>query len=320
MEKKNPFPVTLEEFKTFFLRESGVEWQPFDNWEKTVWDTGDLCFKDGVFYRSLVDLNRIEPPATPVPVPGFPTIPAWEALNVIWKEDTEYLKGMIVYYAPDDAWYEALEDVPVELPEDRTWESYWKRLDPKIAFPDARPWKQPIAYKKGDKVIRIVKFKPGVWVSNASGNYTDPAKGEMIPNQDPEVPWWEESEDDNLDMEDWVLDWDILRAMGEAMFKFNPGLFTLERGKMIFLYLTMFFLVYDRQMANSGLNGNNAAGPVIHRTVGKMSVTYMESKLFKNYPSYEFLSSNEYGKKAFNLMMPYLRGNVQVIRGMASGE
>ena len=89
---------------------------------------------------------------------------------------------------------------------------------------------------------------------------------------------------------------------------------------MIFLYLTMFFLVYDRQNASAGLNGNSAAGPVIHRSVGKMSVTYMESKLYAKYPSYEFLASNDYGRKAFNLMAPYLRAGVRILYGAASGE
>ena len=82
----------------------------------------------------------------------------------------------------------------------------------------------------------------------------------------------------------------------------------------------MFFLVYDRQMASNGLNGSSAAGPVIHRTVGKMTVTYMQSTLYKSNPSYEFLSSNEYGKKAFALMSPYLRGGVQLMYGASTGE
>lgn len=198
---KQEFPVTLDEFKTFFLREAGIEYQPFPNWE---------------------------------------------------AEKT---------------------------------------------------------YNTGDKVIHIVNFKVGVWESQVDGNVTEPGSDD-----------WLEAEDDNEELSDYILDVDITRAMGEAAFKFNNRLFTPEKGKMVFLYLTMFFLVYDRQMAASGANGNSAAGPVTHRTVGKMSVTYMQSTLYKSNPSYEFLSSNEYGKKAFALMAPYLRGGVQIMRGGSTGE
>lgn len=172
-------------------------------------------------------------------------------------------------------------------------------------------WEEGAVYNEGDKVIRVVNFKVGVWESQIDDNLSDPA------NKDGN---WVESDDDTEDMADWILDIDIQRAMGEAAFKFNNRLFTPEKGKMIFLYLTMFFLVYDRQMAASGANGNSAAGPVVHRTVGKMSVTYMPSTLYKSNPSYEFLSSNEYGKKAFALMSPYLRGGVQLMRGGSTGE
>lgn len=166
-------------------------------------------------------------------------------------------------------------------------------------------------YAAGDKVVAVVKFQPGIWTALQDTVGVAPGSDEEI---------WEEDEDDIGDLDDVILDADILRAMGEALFKFNKGLFSESKGKIIFLYLSMFFLVYDRQMASAGMNGNSASGPVIHRTVGKMSVTYMESKLYAKYPSYEFLSSNDYGRKAFNLMAPYLRGGLQILRGGATGE
>lgn len=166
-------------------------------------------------------------------------------------------------------------------------------------------------YAAGDKVVAVVKFQPGIWTA------LQDTVG-VAPGSDEEV--WEEDEDDIGELDDVILDADILRAMGEALFKFNKRLFSESKGKIIFLYLSMFFLVYDRQMASAGMNGNSASGPVIHRTVGKMSVTYMESKLYAKYPSYEFLSSNDYGRKAFNLMAPYLRGGLQILRGGSTGE
>lgn len=166
-------------------------------------------------------------------------------------------------------------------------------------------------YETGEKVIAIVKYQPGVWMALQDTVGIEPGSDETV---------WEEQEDETAELDDVIMDSDILRAMGEAMFKFNKCLFSESKGKIIFLYLSMFFLVYDRQMAAAGMNGNSASGPVIHRTVGKMSVTYMESKLFAKYPSYEFLATNDYGRKAFNLMAPYLRGGLQILRGGSTGE
>lgn len=246
------FPVDLQTFKLYFLREAGLEYQPCPTFVVTIYESGEMVNHNGKSWVSDADDNTTEPGAE----------------EALWTE-----LG----------------------PEDKA-----------LSF-----WVAPKAYQKDDKVLAIVNYKPGVWVSLVDNNYTTPSE-----NSDS----WEIDIDETENLENVILDADIVRAMGEAVFKFNPRLFTEEKGKIIFLYLTMFFLVYDRQMASSGMNGNSSAGPVIHRTVGKMSVTYMESKLFKNYPSYEFLASNDYGRKAFNLMMPYLRGGITLLHGGATGE
>lgn len=246
------FPVTTDEFKTYFLREAGLEYQPYETFVKTTYDEGALVNHNGSSWESAIAENTTEP----------------GAVDAEWSE---------------------CETVDPKLPE----------------------WVAPKAYSTDDKVIAVVKFKPGVWVSLVDDNYSVPGEDETK---------WAYNEDETAELADVILDADIIRAMGEASFKFNPGMFKEEKGKLIFLYLTMFFLVYDRQMASSGMNGNSASGPVVHRTVGKMSVTYMESKLFSKYPSYEFLASNDYGRKAFNLLAPYLRGNVRILRGGSTGE
>lgn len=249
----NNYPITLDAFKTYFMREAGLEYQPYPTFVKTTYDMGVRVNHNGVSWESIANNNITEP-------------------------GTE-----------DAQWLEAGFDFNPEYPE----------------------WVAPIAYSTDDKVIAIVNFKPGVWVSLVDDNYELPGKDEDK---------WEFEEDETEGLQDCILDLDILRAMGEASFKFNVSLFPKNRQEVIFLYLTMFFLVYDRQAAASGINGNSAAGPVIHRTVGKMSVTYMESTLYKSNPSYEFLSSNEYGKKAYNLMAPYLRGGVRFFAGANTGD
>lgn len=244
------YPITLDEFKLYFLREAGLEYQPYPTFVKTTYDAGAKVNHGGSSWESAIANNTTEP----------------GAIDAEWSE---------------------LETIDPELPE----------------------WVAPIAYQEQEEVVAIVNFKPGVWISKANDNYAAPGTNDTM---------WELDEDEDLD--GVILDLDIERAMGEASFKFNKGLFTEPKGKMIFLYLTMFFLVYDRQMASAGMNGNSAAGPVLHRSVGKMSVTYMESKLFSKYPSYEFLATNDYGRKAFNLMAPYLRAGVRILYGAASGE
>lgn len=305
------YPVTISEFKLFFMRDAGIEYQPYPTWVKTVWDTGDWCLYNDIFYKSLVDLNHTMPTTETEQ-------PMWAPGNYVYVEGATYEKGNIVYY--NCAYFTALEATDTVPGSDCTW----KYTNLEKAFPCARPWKEPTAYGVDSEVVAIINYKPVVMKSNIADNYTDPAVQTLIPDlpEDHRYPvyCWEEDEDETANLADCILDSDIYRAMDEAMFKFNPSLFTKEKGKMIFLYLTMFFLVYDRQMAASGLNGNSAAGPVVHRTVGKMSVSYAVSQLFSKYPSYEFLASNDYGRKAFNLMRPYLTGGVRVLRGGSTVE
>lgn len=295
------YPISLDTFKSYFLREAGLEYQPYPTWVKTVWDNGDYCLYENTIYKCLTDLTHT------APVVGED----WEQVSETYEEGVTYPKDTVVYY--NGLFYIATEDTAM-LPSSFMG---WAVCDIEKTFPDCREWKEPIAYNTEDKVIAIVNYKPSVWVSNVDDNYTNPAD-KATTEQD--VPMWEISDEDTEEMADWILDLDILRAMGEAMFKFNPTVYPKDRQELIFLYLTMFFLVYDRQMAASGMNGNSASGPVTHRTVGKMSVTYMESKLYQKNPSYEFLSLNEYGKKAFNLMAPYLRGGVMTFCGSNTGD
>lgn len=199
-----------------------------------------------------------------------------------------------------------MKEFPIKLPE---FKLFFMR-DAGVEYQPYPDWMPETIYNKGDKVLYILNYKPTIWESQVDNNETEPS----VENN------WTRLEDEEDWIDDWVLDRDIVRAMGEASFKFNPSLFNEEKGKMIFLYLTMFFLVYDKRMAAAGLSSSTStAGPVIHRTVGKMTVTYAESKLFKNYPSYEFLSSNDYGRKAFNLMLPYLRAGIRIFRGGNTG-
>lgn len=311
------YPITLEEFKSFFIRESGIMYQSYQEWKPSEgYKAETVVFyppeKDGGIYGSLID-NNCE-----TPVDGN----AWKGLIIAPADGQKYSKGDIVYGKIDGRtlcfWF-AVEDGA--RPDDpRMWDVATEADVCKYLgvpeFPET--WAQP-GYKRGDLVLYYMNYKPSVFECNVEFT-TEPPMPPVSGAKAVTYGDWVINEVETENLNDEILDADIERAMSEAIFKFNENMFTEEKGKLVFLYLTMFFLVYDKQMAASGINGNSAAGPVLSRTVGKMSVSYMESKLFKNYPSYEFLSTNDYGRKAFNLMMPYLRGNVRILRGGSTGE
>lgn len=298
-------PITLEEFKSYFCQDKGFEFQPYKTWEKTVFDTGDFALLNNVFYVSTKDLNIASPDQEES---GF------DKLSHLYEEGKTFEVGSVVYHK--GFFFKALKTNSNEPQKGEDWDVLSDK-DLSLLYPNYRLWAEPVAYSTNDRVIAMVNYKLGVYVSNVEGNYYSPSKPLIEANPYP-VEAWELDENQEVD---WILDTDILKAMGEAAFKFNAGLVpNEEKRKIIALYLTAFFVAYDRQMANSGLNSSSSSGPVRSRTVGKMSVSYMESKLFEKHPSYEFFARNQYGIKAFNLLLPYLRGNVIVLNGRPTAE
>lgn len=171
--------------------------------------------------------------------------------------------------------------------------------------PEYPEWVAPIAYQKNDRVIYTENFKYKVFKSLEDDNYTVPTSGD-----------WMEDEENTIN--DFILDADIEKAMREASNKFNPSLFgTLEDKKLAFSYLTAFFLVYDLQMAKEGTS-SSWSNPVTKREVGKMAVWYEVPAEMKNYPSYSFLSRNQYGLKYFELIRAKLAGNIRTFIGNAT--
>ena len=311
------YPITLDEFKAFFQHEAGIQYQSYQPWEPHGYPAGiyvSIEVEGGGVFRALTDYNCADPMTSPT---------KWEQVVGPGERGRRYGAGEFIYdtlgKAPALGYYMATED-GATIEEPKVWEPA-TLIDIAKAFEveAIEEWRQPDGYVRGDLILYYMNYKPYVFECVVAATGEPPA----VPNPNAKVVTygdWVINEEATAELGDEILDADIERAMGEAAFKFNENLFTEEKGRMVFLYLTMFFLVYDRQMAASGINGNSAAGPVVSRTVGKMSVSYMESKLFKNYPSYEFLSTNDYGRKAFNLMMPYLRGNVRILWGGSTGE
>lgn len=108
----------------------------------------------------------------------------------------------------------------------------------------------------------------------------------------------------------YTQDSDIENAMAEARVNFNESLFG-DDAKMIFLYLTAYYLTVDFKNAL----GQNHAGVVTSKSVGSVSESYgvpqwmLKDKILGAY------SQNGYGLKYLSLINPYLVGNVMLFRG-----
>lgn len=121
---------------------------------------------------------------------------------------------------------------------------------------------------------------------------------------------WEETSDNVLN---YTQDSDITNAMAEASVNFNEGLFdTVETQKLMFLYLTAFYLTMDFQNA---LSPSGAVGLIASKSVGSVSEGYSVPQWVLNKPQYSIYARNGYGIKYLNLLMPYLVGNIILAKG-----
>lgn len=112
-----------------------------------------------------------------------------------------------------------------------------------------------------------------------------------------------------------VSDADISRAMSEADMNFNAGMFEDENTrKMIFYYLTAFYLVFDMENASSQ-GGSGSSGLVSHRRVRNVEESFAVPQWALKDPLFSQFASNGYGRKYLNMIYPYLIGRVSVVPG-----
>lgn len=114
--------------------------------------------------------------------------------------------------------------------------------------------------------------------------------------------------------EEQVSDSDITRAMTEASINFNKDLFDdLETQKVVFGYLTAYYLVFDQNNANTG--GSGGIGIRTSQTVRNVSESFAVPKWVLDNPMFSMYAQNGYGLKYISLIYPYLIGNVRVVPG-----
>jgi len=115
--------------------------------------------------------------------------------------------------------------------------------------------------------------------------------------------------------QDQVSDNDITRAISEAKMNFNESLFdTDDEKKIIFLYLTAYYLVVDINNINTQGVSNNG-GLVTYKQVRNVAESFKVPKWIEESPMYSMFSQNGYGLKYLTMIYPYLIGNVGIVPG-----
>lgn len=112
-----------------------------------------------------------------------------------------------------------------------------------------------------------------------------------------------------------VQDADITKAISEAAYNFNPGLFSSQANYTLgFLYLTAHYLVMDLRASAQGIQGNYPWMSV-SKSVGSVSEsTAIPERIMAN-PILAMLSKTYYGAKYLSLVLPNLVGNVGIVGG-----
>jgi hypothetical protein len=114
---------------------------------------------------------------------------------------------------------------------------------------------------------------------------------------------------------DQVSDSEITRAMTEASMNFNEALFdTQDEKKLIFSYLTAYYLVIDINNANTQGASNNG-GLVTYQQVRNVAESFKVPKWIEESPMFSMFSQNGYGLKYLTMIYPYLIGNVGIVPG-----
>ena len=112
-----------------------------------------------------------------------------------------------------------------------------------------------------------------------------------------------------------VSDVDISKAMVEAGMNFNEKLFDcVEEKKIIFSYLTAYYLVVDINNANTQGASNNG-GLVTYRQVRNVAESFKVPNWVSENPMLSQFAQNGYGLKYITMIYPYLIGNMGVVPG-----
>lgn len=166
-------------------------------------------------------------------------------------------------------------------------------------FPYLPYWEAEQIYFGGD----IVYSAPNFYQSLVDGNV------EPVSN----IEAWKPIKGD---VDNYLSDADIQKAIQEAKMGFNESLFDdnetedyIGDRNLALMYLTAYYLVMDIKNSTAGLSSNGYASFVSSKSVGGVSESYGVPAWVSGDPMLALYMDNGYGKKYVSMLLPRARAN-----------
>lgn len=118
----------------------------------------------------------------------------------------------------------------------------------------------------------------------------------------------------------YITDADIEKAIREAELGFNKDLFSDCEAKIPLLYLSAFYLVIDIKNGMAGVSSNGYASFVASKSVGNVSESYGIPSWATNNPMYSLYMDNGYGKKYLSYLIPRINGFFYMSKGATTWQ
>jgi hypothetical protein len=111
--------------------------------------------------------------------------------------------------------------------------------------------------------------------------------------------------EDQTNVDEYIVDADITRAIAEAQVNFNESLFDTVNVGLIFAYLVAFHLVANLQNSAKGISSQSKF-PISSTSVGGVSISFQIPDRYAKDPIIQQYTQNGYGKKYVEFALPYL--------------
>ena len=166
-------------------------------------------------------------------------------------------------------------------------------------FPYLPYWEEEQIYFSGD----IIYSAPNFYQSLVDGNVEPVSNAEA----------WKPVKGD---VDNYLSDMDIQKAIQEAKMGFNESLFDnnetddyIGDRNLAMMYLTAYYLVMDIKNSTAGLSSNGYASFVSSKSVGGVSESYGVPSWVNSDPMLALYMDNGYGKKYVSMLLPRARAN-----------
>jgi len=109
--------------------------------------------------------------------------------------------------------------------------------------------------------------------------------------------------DDQGNIDQYIVDADITKAITESVLNFNDGLF--NDPATVFMYLVAYTLVVNLQNSAKGIS-SQAKFPISSNNVGGVSISFAIPERYAKDAFIQSYTKNGYGMKYLELVLPYL--------------